>query len=310
MASFPQTLLGVALAAGFMLIPMLIGLLIIIPTVFWILMLIDAAKREFKNPNDKIVWILVMVFTHVLGALIYYFVVKAKDPRDETHKGLSPEAKSAITIVLLLMTPFFALFGLVGLILMWFWTQWPKWVKLLVTAVYILGFLVVLSLGLLISKLPSSKSTTPTSTNSTIQAPSSLDQETQLSEDETNQVLSGINAERIKSGLSTVVLDDNLCPYARKLALDYKEKGMDASIIFEQDLLNQTYLRTYFAGYKNMGHQVLRTATSDLSQFGTKIASSSAKNNQTLVPKLAGACVAGLKDSQSNWWVIFVSGVK
>lgn len=45
-------------------------------TVFWILMLIDAAKRQFTNENDKVVWILVLCLTQVLGAIIYYFVVK------------------------------------------------------------------------------------------------------------------------------------------------------------------------------------------------------------------------------------------
>jgi len=44
--------------------------------IFWVVMIIDCAGREFKNPNDKIVWILILVFLHVLGALIYWVVVK------------------------------------------------------------------------------------------------------------------------------------------------------------------------------------------------------------------------------------------
>jgi hypothetical protein len=43
-------------------------------TVFWIAMLIDCAKNEPSTGSDKIVWIVVIVFTHVLGALVYYFV--------------------------------------------------------------------------------------------------------------------------------------------------------------------------------------------------------------------------------------------
>ena len=46
--------------------------------VFWILMIVDCVQRKFKNDNDKLVWILVLIFLHVLGALIYYFVVKRK----------------------------------------------------------------------------------------------------------------------------------------------------------------------------------------------------------------------------------------
>ena len=47
--------------------------------VFWIMMIIDAAKRNFKNENDKTLWILVLVFTSWIGALVYYFVIKKKE---------------------------------------------------------------------------------------------------------------------------------------------------------------------------------------------------------------------------------------
>lgn len=49
--------------------------------VFWILMLVDAAKRIFPQENDKVVWILVIVLAGVIGAIIYYFVIKAKDKK-------------------------------------------------------------------------------------------------------------------------------------------------------------------------------------------------------------------------------------
>ena len=49
--------------------------------VFWIWMLIDCLKRNFKKDNDKIVWVLVIVFLSVLGAVIYYFVVKIGDKK-------------------------------------------------------------------------------------------------------------------------------------------------------------------------------------------------------------------------------------
>ncbi len=52
-----------------------LGLMIFL-FIFWILMIIDCVKRKFKNENDKIVWILVLIFLQFLGAIIYYFVVK------------------------------------------------------------------------------------------------------------------------------------------------------------------------------------------------------------------------------------------
>lgn len=47
--------------------------------VFWIIMLVDSIKRRYQRENDKIVWVLVIIFTGLIGALIYYFVVYFKD---------------------------------------------------------------------------------------------------------------------------------------------------------------------------------------------------------------------------------------
>lgn len=49
--------------------------------VLWVLMIIDVAKREFKNPDDKTMWLLIVVLTGIIGAAIYYFMVKRKDNR-------------------------------------------------------------------------------------------------------------------------------------------------------------------------------------------------------------------------------------
>ena len=43
-------------------------------TILWIWMLIDCAMNEPSEGNDKIIWILVIVFTHAIGALIYLLV--------------------------------------------------------------------------------------------------------------------------------------------------------------------------------------------------------------------------------------------
>ncbi len=48
-------------------------LLSIASFVFWIVEIIDVARREFAEPNTKIIWLLVVVILHGLGALIYYF---------------------------------------------------------------------------------------------------------------------------------------------------------------------------------------------------------------------------------------------
>ena len=53
--------------------------------VLWIWMLVDCISREesrFPNysENIKIIWILVLVFTGFIGAIIYYFMVKRQVP--------------------------------------------------------------------------------------------------------------------------------------------------------------------------------------------------------------------------------------
>ncbi|MEK6800315.1 MAG: PLD nuclease N-terminal domain-containing protein [Nanoarchaeota archaeon] len=59
----------------------IIAILAILLFVFWIWMLVDCAKRDFKKENEKIVWILVIALVHWLGAAVYYFVVKNSNPK-------------------------------------------------------------------------------------------------------------------------------------------------------------------------------------------------------------------------------------
>ncbi len=43
-------------------------------TVLWVWMLVDCAVNEPSDGNEKIIWILVIVLTHWIGALIYLLV--------------------------------------------------------------------------------------------------------------------------------------------------------------------------------------------------------------------------------------------
>ena len=46
--------------------------------VFWIWMLVDAIKNPRLNGTERIVWVLVIVFLHFLGALIYFFAGRSR----------------------------------------------------------------------------------------------------------------------------------------------------------------------------------------------------------------------------------------
>jgi hypothetical protein len=43
-------------------------------SVFWIWALVDCATKEPNEGNTKVVWILVIIFTHLLGALLYTLI--------------------------------------------------------------------------------------------------------------------------------------------------------------------------------------------------------------------------------------------
>jgi len=46
--------------------------------VFWIWMLIDAIKNRWLTSTERIVWVLVIVFLHWLGAVVYFFAGRQK----------------------------------------------------------------------------------------------------------------------------------------------------------------------------------------------------------------------------------------
>ena len=53
---------------------LLIVALLLGTSVFWVYMIIECATKEPASGNGKVVWILIIIFTHWIGALIYYFV--------------------------------------------------------------------------------------------------------------------------------------------------------------------------------------------------------------------------------------------
>ncbi len=69
--------------AGSMALIVVLWIIGIIATVFWLWMLIDALVSE-PTTNDKILWFLVIFFLSLPGALIYFFVRRTGRPRVPT----------------------------------------------------------------------------------------------------------------------------------------------------------------------------------------------------------------------------------
>lgn len=70
----------------FALIGNLLGLLLalvlialtVLAFVFWIWMLIHAVTNKGLGDGEKIAWVLVILFTHFIGALIYFYIGRPK----------------------------------------------------------------------------------------------------------------------------------------------------------------------------------------------------------------------------------------
>lgn len=61
-----------------MLLPLVFLAIGIGGTIFWIWMLIDCATKEPSEGNDKLIWVLIIVLTHWIGALIYLLARRPK----------------------------------------------------------------------------------------------------------------------------------------------------------------------------------------------------------------------------------------
>lgn len=63
-----------AIGAGFaILLWLFLALIGVFLFIFWILMLVNAITNSRLSGTEKIVWVLVIIFLHFLGALIYFF---------------------------------------------------------------------------------------------------------------------------------------------------------------------------------------------------------------------------------------------
>jgi hypothetical protein len=65
-----------AIGLGFGALVLFVALLGLLGTLFWIWMLVDCVRKEPTEGNDRIVWVLIIVLLHLLGAIVYFFVRK------------------------------------------------------------------------------------------------------------------------------------------------------------------------------------------------------------------------------------------
>ena len=66
-------IIGMKLGFGLFLLP-----LVLLAFVFWLWMLVHAITNSGVGDGEKIAWVLVILFLHFLGALIYFIVGRPK----------------------------------------------------------------------------------------------------------------------------------------------------------------------------------------------------------------------------------------
>ena len=66
--------IGNSMFGMFLIIPFVGVIVAIAVFIFWVMMLVDAIRHA--SEKTKLVWVVVIIFTHVIGALIYYFIEK------------------------------------------------------------------------------------------------------------------------------------------------------------------------------------------------------------------------------------------
>ena len=67
-----------AMSAMFIIFLVFMLSIVLASTVLWIWMLIDCLNNKELDSNEKLVWALIIVFTQLIGAIIYFFVGRKK----------------------------------------------------------------------------------------------------------------------------------------------------------------------------------------------------------------------------------------
>jgi hypothetical protein len=65
-------------AEAILLLALVLAPLALLGFVFWIWMLIHAIQNKALNDGERIAWVLVILFLHFIGALIYFAVGRNK----------------------------------------------------------------------------------------------------------------------------------------------------------------------------------------------------------------------------------------
>ncbi len=75
---------------GVLMVIMLMAGLSLALTVFWIWMLVDAIQNKGVGDGEKVGWVLAIVFFHLIGSLLYFFIGRPKGRQPVLSQPVRP----------------------------------------------------------------------------------------------------------------------------------------------------------------------------------------------------------------------------
>ncbi|MDD4497305.1 MAG: PLD nuclease N-terminal domain-containing protein [Methanosarcinaceae archaeon] len=57
---------------------LIFGGIYLVSLVLWVWTLADCLKKETDEKNTRLIWVIVIVFTYILGAFLYYLIRRPK----------------------------------------------------------------------------------------------------------------------------------------------------------------------------------------------------------------------------------------
>jgi len=63
---------------GFSYVFILFAFIALLSFVFWIWILIDCAKNETDIGNTRLIWVIIIILTYIVGAFLYYLIRRPK----------------------------------------------------------------------------------------------------------------------------------------------------------------------------------------------------------------------------------------
>lgn len=54
----------------------IVSVFLFLPTLLWIIALVDILKSNFKDSNNKILWVLIVILLPIIGSILYFIIGK------------------------------------------------------------------------------------------------------------------------------------------------------------------------------------------------------------------------------------------